>query len=287
MSEINPKLVMDLRAATGLPMMKCKQALQAAGGSMEKAIELLRKEGLKAAAGKAGRTMAEGIVKAKAEPLGTRTTMVLVRCETEPVRNTPEFKAFVDKVLAIAHATKPADVEALKAAKWSGSEGGTVQEALGYLIAKIGENMEIGGVSAWTANAGEMIGSYVHHDERKGAIARMGVSASTPALETLGKELCQHVVFSKPVAISRDEIPTSLVDQEREIYRAQVAQDPKMAGKPPQVVENVVKGKVEAFFKEKVLPDQGWYRDAAQSVANTLKAQGATVKAYALHAAGA
>ena len=113
MTEISPKLVMDLRAATGLPMMQCKQALQSAGGDIEKAIDLLRKSGMKAAASKAGRAMAEGIVRVQAEPGGKRTTLLLVRCETEPVRNTPDFKGFADKVLAIAHATKPADVAAL------------------------------------------------------------------------------------------------------------------------------------------------------------------------------
>jgi elongation factor Ts len=287
MTDINPKLVMDLRAATGLPMMQCKQALQSAGGDIEKAIDLLRKAGLKAAASKAGRAMAEGIVKIKAEAGSKATTLVLVRCETEPVRNTPDFKGFADKVLAIAHAKKPADVAALKAAAWSGPEGATVGDALASLIAKIGENMDLGGVSAWTAGAGEMLGSYVHHDERTGAIVRLAAASVTPALETLAKELCQHVVFSKPAAVTREEIPADLVEKEREIYRAQMAQDPKMAGKPAQVVDNVLKGKVEAFFKEKVLPDQGWYRDDKQSVANVLKAQGASVKAFALLAAGA
>jgi elongation factor Ts len=203
------------------------------------------------------------------------------------VRNTPDFRAFADKVLAIAHASRPADVEALRGARWSGAEGGTVAEALSALIARIGENMEIGGVGAWTAGAGEVLAHYVHHDERVGALARLAAPALTPALETLGKELCQHIVFSKPVAVAREEIPADLVEKEREIYRAQMAQDPKMAGKPAQVVENVLKGKVEAFFKEKVLPDQGWYRDDKQSVAHVLKAQGASVKAFALLAAGA
>ncbi len=287
MSDINAKLVMDLRAATGLPMMKCKQALVSAGGDYEKAIDLLRKEGLKAAASKAGRVMKEGLVRFKAEAHGARTTMLLVRCETEPVRNTPDFRAFVDQVLEVAHATAPADAAALKAARWTGKEGATVQEALSVLIAKIGENLEIGSVSAWKAGAGELLSLYCHHDERAGALARLKAPAVTPALETLGKELCQHIVFSKPIAISRDQLPAEAVEKERAIYTAQVAQDPKMAGKPPQVVENIVKGKVEAFFKERVLPDQGWYRDDKQSVANVLKAQGATVTGYALHVAGA
>ena len=109
----------------------------------------------------------------------------------------------------------------------------------------------------------------------------------TPGVEAAAKELCQHVVFSKPVAMARTEIPESVLEKEREIYRGQVAQDPKMAGKPPQVVENVIKGRVEAFFKEKVLPDQPWYKDDKQSVAAVLKAQGAVVKGYALFQAGA
>ncbi|MFM8385723.1 MAG: translation elongation factor Ts [Planctomycetia bacterium] len=285
MADINPKLVMDLRAATGLPMMQCKQALVAAGGNMEKAIEDLRKAGLKAAASKAGRTMAEGVVRFRAD--GAEATAVLVRCETEPVRNTADFKAFADKVLAIAHARKPADVAALKAAPWGGPEGATVADALGALIAKIGENMDLGGVTAWTAGPGEKLCSYVHHDDRTAALARLVVTKTGPEVDEVGKQLCQHIVFSKPVAISRDQIPADQVAKEREILAAQVAQDPKMAGKPAQVIENVVKGKVESFFKEKVLPDQGWYVDEKQSVASVLKSRGATVKDFVLHVAGA
>jgi elongation factor Ts len=283
--EPTAKQVMDLRAATGLPMMKCKEALRAAGGDFEKAIDILRKEGLKTAASKGDRAMPEGIVKAKIQL--PKTTMVLVRCETEPVRNTPDFRGFVDKVLEIAHATGPKDVAALLAAKWTGKEAATVQEAQAALVAKIGENIQVGGVAAWTAAAGEYVGHYVHHDERKGAVVKVAAASVTPGLEAAVREACQHVVFSKPVAMSRAEIPEATIEKEREIYRGQVAQDPKMAGKPPQVVENVVKGRLEAFYKDKVLPDQPWYKDDKQSVAAVLKAQGATVKGYALFVVGA
>jgi elongation factor Ts len=285
--EPTAKQVMDLRAATGLPMMKCKEALRAAGGDFEKAIEILRKEGLKTAAAKGDRAMPEGIVKAKTKPQGAKVTMVFVRCETEPVRNTPDFRGFVDRVLEVADATNPKDVPALLAAKWTGKEGTTVQEAQAFLVAKIGENIQVGGVAAWTAAAGEYVGHYVHHDERKGSVLRLGATAVTPVFEALVREACQHVVFSRPVAMSRTEIPEATVEKEREIFRGQVAQDPKMAGKPPQVVENVVKGRLEAFYKDKVLPDQGWYKDDKQSVATVLKAQGATVKGYALFIVGA
>jgi elongation factor Ts len=267
-------------------MMKCKEALRTAGGDFEKSIEILRKEGLKMAAGKADRAMAEGIVKAKVKGQGAKVTMVLVRCETEPVRNTPAFQGFVDRVLEIADAVQPKDLAALLAAKWTGKEGGTVAEAQAALVAQIGENIQFGGAVAWSAAAGEYIGHYAHHDARKGAVVRLAAAAVTPGLEAAAKELGQHVVFSRPVAMARDEISAATLEKEKEIYRGQVAQDPKMAGKPPQVVENVVKGRLEAFFKEKVLPDQGWYKDDKQSVATVLKAQGAVVKAYALFLAG-
>lgn len=285
--EITPKMVMALRAATGLPMMKCKQALEQVGGDHEKAIEHLRKEGLKAAESKAGRATGEGVVKAKVAAGGRKVTLLLVRCETEPVRNTADFQGFAEKVLEIADATGSKDVAALGAARWSGKEGGTVTEALNALVARIGENLQLGGVASVAAAAGEYVGCYVHHDGRTGALVRLGVAAVTPAVEALAREACQHVVFSKPVAMARAEIPAALVEKEREIVTALAAQDPKMVGKPAQVVENVVKGRLEAFFKEKVLPDQGWYKDDKQSVATVLKAQGATVKGYALLAVGA
>jgi elongation factor Ts len=285
--EPTAKQVMDLRAATGLPMMKCKQALSAANCDFEKAIEVLRKEGLKTAAGKADRVMAEGVVKVRVKPQGQKVTMVFVRCETEPVRNTADFQSFCEGVLDIADGANPKDLPALLTAKWTGKEGSTVAEAQAALVARIGENIQVAGVAAWTAGAGEYVGHYVHHDARKGAVVKVTAASVTPALEALVREACQHVVFSRPVAMSRDEIPAATVEKEREIYRGQVAQDPKMAGKPPQVVDNVVKGRLEAFYKDKVLPDQGWYKDDKQSVAAVLKAQGAVVKAYALFQAGA
>ncbi len=285
--EITPKMVMALRQATGLPMMKCKQALESVGGDHEKAIEHLRKEGLKAAESKAGRATGEGVVKARIAPGGQRVTLVLVRCETEPVRNTADFQAFADRVADVADASRAADLGALGAARWTGKEGGTVAEALNALVARIGENLQLGGVACVAAGPGEYVGCYVHHDNRLGAVVRLGVGAVTPAVEALAREAGQHVVFSRPVAMARAEIPEALIAKEREIVTAQVAQDPKMAGKPPQVIENVVKGRLEAFFKEKVLPDQGWYKDDKQSVASVLKAQGATVKGYALLAVGA
>lgn len=285
--EPTPQQVMALRAATGLPMMKCKEALRAAEGDHEKAIEVLRKEGLKAAAGKADRVMKEGMVAVSAKPDGSRVTMVFVRCETEPVRNTPDFLAFVERVQQIADAAHPADLAALLAARWTGKDALTVADAQSTLVARIGENIQIAGVAAWSAAPGEYLGYYKHHDARKGAVVRLAVSKVTPPLEAVAKELGQHVVFSRPVAMARTEIPDAVLEKEREIYRGQVAQDPKMVGKPPQVVENVVKGRVEAFFKEKVLPDQGWYKDDKQSVATILKAQGAVVKGYALFQAGA
>jgi elongation factor Ts len=279
MTTISAKQVMDLRSQTGLPMMKCKQALESASGDYEKAIEILRKEGLKAADAKASRTTSEGLIRGKVAPDGSRGSLVAVLCETEPVSKTPDFTGFVDALLAHVEKQGPPTVEALLAQKWA--KGGTVDEALKTLVAKIGENMKVSGAARFDAATGEYVAQYVHYNGKAAAMTLLTVKQVTPAFREAAKELCQHVVFAKPAALARDEIAKSVIDKELEIYRGQVEQDPKMKGKPPQVVEKIVSGKLEAFYKERVLPEQVWYKpEPSASVAQVLEAHGAAVKRF-------
>lgn len=282
---ISAKQVMDLRAQTGLPMMKCKQALESASGDYEKAIDVLRKEGLKAADAKAARATSEGLIRGHVAADGSKGALVSVFCETEPVSNTAEFKSFVDGLLAHVEKHSPADVATLLAQKWQA--GGTVEEALKGLIAKIGENMKVAGVARYVAASGEHVAQYVHYNGKAAAMVLLTVKQATPALKETAKELCQHVVFAKPAALSRDEIAKDVIAKELEIYRGQVEQDPKMKGKPPQVVEKIVAGKLESFYKERVLPEQVWYKpEPAANVAQVLGAQGAQVKRFAAFQVG-
>jgi elongation factor Ts len=277
---------MDLRNATGLPMMKCKQALEAEGGDFEKAMDRLRKEGLKTADSKAGRATGEGVVRARIAKDGLSGAIVTVLCETEPVSKTPMFGEFVDRLLDQIEKTDPKDAAALLAQPWSQDRAQTVEQALKTLIAKIGENMKVDRVARFRVEGPGVVGAYVHHNGKVGALAAVGAAKPGADLVEITKELCMHIAYAKPIAGTREEIPADAVERERAIYRDQLAQDPKMKGKPAQVLEKIAEGKLDSFYKERVLPDQPWYKDATKSVTQVLQAAGGTLQRWMLTVVG-
>jgi elongation factor Ts len=288
---ISPKKVMDLRAATGLPMMKCKEALIAEKGDFEKAMERLRKEGLKTADAKAGRATGQGVVRTKISSDGKSGAMVCVLCETEPVAKTKLFNDYVDGLLSHVEAKRPDSVLALTSQVWAGDAGSstprTADEVRRGLVAKIGENVVVSGVWRFDVKGPGLIGSYVHHDGLKGSMVAVGAERVTPELQETARQLAMHAVFARPVALERGDVPRDLVSKEREILREQTAQDPKMKGKPPQVIEKIVEGKVDAFYKERVLAEQPWFKDPSKNVTQMLQPFGAKVQAYAVAVVGA
>ena len=160
--DISPKQVMDLRAATGLPMMKCKQALVSEEGDFEKAMERLRKEGLKAADKKADRATGEGLVRLTLEEDGSAAALVAVVCETEPVRNTPMFQEFVDRLLVHVERYAPDDADAVLAQPWIDDPASTVDEVRRGLVARLGENIQIQRVLRTGPRGTGVVGGYVH-----------------------------------------------------------------------------------------------------------------------------
>jgi elongation factor Ts len=282
--EVNAQDVMRLRQATGMPMMKCKKALQEADGDFERAIEVLRKEGLKTADKKAGRATSEGLIRSRVSGDGRTGTMVFVLCESEPVKNTPLFREFVDRLLARADETGAKSAEALLQAAWKGEEGRTVEEALRFLIGKIGENMQIGGVARIALRGPGRVGAYVHNDDKQGAL--VGLEGAGDLGDT-AKELCQHIVFAKPTARTREEIPADQVERELAFLREQVGEDPSMKGKPAQAIEGIVRGRLDKnFFAERVLSEQGWYKEPKKKVSAVLAERGATLADFAHFAPG-
>jgi elongation factor Ts len=286
--EINAQDVMKLRQATGMPMMKCKKALQESDGDFERAIEVLRKEGLKTAEKKAGRSTSEGLIRARVSPDGRTGTMVFVLCESEPVKNTPLFREFVERVLARADASGATDAESLLAAAWNGEEGATVAEALQALVGRIGENLQLGGVARFTVDGAGQVGAYVHNDDKQGALVALARSDGSGDLAETAKELCQHIVFARPIALSRDEVPADKVEKELAFLREQVSEDPAMKGKPAQAIEGIVRGRLEKnFFGERVVTEQGWYKEPKKRVSALLAERGATLLRFAHFAPGA
>jgi len=257
-------MVRDLRERTGAGMMDCKKALVATEGDIEAAEDHLRKQGLKSAEKKAGRDTGEGRVFSVIGESGHVGSMVSVSCETDFVAKTPDFQQFLQDLCDHVAANDPADVNAFHAQAWQGGdqngEGGVKT-----LIGKLGENMAVSGVRRMENNAGHVV-SYVHHDDKKGAMVSVTTEADAEAAAGILKDLCMHIVVYNPDGLNRDEIPESLISREKAIYMEAVA------GKPEEIKEKIVQGKLEKFFAGRVLTEQPWVKDDKMSVQKALEA---------------
>jgi elongation factor Ts len=275
-AEIAASLVMRLRAATGLPMMKCKEALEATGGDFDAAVDHLRKQGLDAAAKKADRAMKEGLVAIRPSPDGRAAAMVLVGCETEPVTQTADFRGMVDAIADAVLASKELDAAEVPLATVLAKPlagGETVDTTVKRLVARIGENMALLRAARFHSPDGR-IGTYLHHNRRTGVLVELvgpKETVSGPSMDAFLEGLRLHIASSRPVALTKDEVPKDVVEKELEIYREHAKQDPKTAGKPPQVVEKIVSGRLDRFFAERCLLAQPWIHDDKTTVADQLK----------------
>jgi elongation factor Ts len=265
MAEITAGSVKELRERTGAGMMDCKKALAETNGEMEAAIDWLRAKGLAAAAKKAGRTAAEGLVGVAVE--GKRGTMVEVNSETDFVAKNEIFQDFVRNVakLALQHGT---DVEALGAAEYPG--GGTVQEKLTDNIAKIGENQSLRRAAILEVGEGAIV-PYVHNQVAPG-LGKIGVlvalesAASAETLNALGKQIAMHVAAAHPLALSAEELPVELVERERSIAMEKA----KESGKPQNIIEKMVEGGLAKFRKDNALLSQLFVIDNKTPVAEVV-----------------
>jgi len=277
MAEITAATVKELRERTGAGMMDCKKALAETNGEMEAAIDWLRAKGLAAAAKKAGRTAAEGLVGVAVE--GNRGALVEVNSETDFVAKNELFQDFVRNVakLALEHGT---DVEVLGATQYPG--GGTVQEKLTDNIAKIGENQSLRRAAVVEVSEGAVV-SYVHNQVAPG-LGKIGVlvalesAAPAETLNALGKQLAMHVAAAHPLALSAEDLPAELVERERLISLEKA----KASGKPQNIVEKMVEGGLAKFRKENALTTQLFVRDnktpVAEVVASAAKEAGAGIE---------
>jgi len=277
MAEITAASVKELRERTGAGMMDCKKALAENNGEMEASIDWLRAKGLAAAAKKAGRTAAEGLVGVVVE--GTRSAVVEVNSETDFVAKNEIFQDFVRNVakLALEHGT---NVESLGAAQYPG--GGTVQEKLTDNIAKIGENQSLRRAAVLEVNEGAVV-SYVHNQVVPG-LGKIGVlvalesAAPAETLQALGKQIAMHVAAAHPLALSAEELPADLIERERSI----AVEKAKESGKPDNIVEKMVEGSLAKFRKESALLTQLFVIDnktpVAEVVASAAKEAGTGIQ---------
>ena len=261
MAWITATAVRELRDMTGAGMMECKRALEKSGGDLEAAQDELRKSGLKTAAKKAGRDTGEGRIASRVSDDGHMSAMVAVACETDFVAKTPEFEAFIDHLCEHVLEHAPADVPEAMGQSWRGD--GTVEGALKALVAKLGENIKISQVQYYENPEGRTA-TYVHHDKMKGAIVDVTTAATGARAGSTLKDLCMHIVALDPDAADRDEIPADLVEREKAIIRE------GLKGKPEEVQEKIMVGRLEKFFAQRVLGEQAWIKDDHQRVSKAL-----------------
>ena len=265
MAEITAATVKELRERTGAGMMDCKKALAETNGEMEAAIDWLRTKGLAAAAKKAGRTAAEGLIGVAVA--GTRGAVVEVNSETDFVAKNEIFQDFVRNVAQIA-LEKGTNVDALSAADYPA--GGTVAEALTNNIAKIGENQSLRRAAVVEVTEGVIV-PYVHNQVVSG-LGKIGVlvalesGASADTLTALGKQIAMHVAAANPLALNADDLDADLVERERSIAMEKA----KESGKPQNIVEKMVEGGLAKFRKDNALLSQLFVMDGKTPVAEVV-----------------
>ena len=262
MAAISASQVKELRERTGLGMMECKKALTEAGGDIEQAIEDLRKNsGLKAAK-KAGRTAAEGVVVTRVAEDGGYGVMVEINSETDFVARDDNFKAFADKIADAFFAAKSDDVAAVTE--------GELETAREQLVQKIGENIGVRRAVVVDAAEGNLVGAYVHG-------GRIGVLTELKGgTQEAAKDVSMHVAAINPAVARPEDMPQEALDEEKAIILAQ----PDMAGKPEQIAEKMVQGRLKKYLAENSLTEQPFVKDPNQSVTRFVKAAGGEVVGF-------
>lgn len=266
--EIKAVDVAKLRKMTGAGMMDCKKALVEAEGNFERAQELIREKGKLVAAKRADRETTEGSVIAKTNADHTKAILVCLGCETDFVANNAEFQSLANAIADAAIENMPADMAALNALQINGQ---SIEDAVTQQTGKSGEKHSIACYSKLEA---AYIASYIHMNGKVASI--VGFTKPVPA--EVGKEIAMQVTAMNPVSVGKNDCPKEVIEKELEIYREQIKMDPKMAGKPEQMLENIAQGKLGKFFKENTLEEQTFVKDGKISVADYLKSVDAEAK---------
>jgi elongation factor Ts len=266
MAEITAALVKELREITGAGMMDCKKALTENGGNLETSVDWLRKKGLSAAAKKAGRVAAEGLVGIAAE--GTRGALIEVNSETDFVARNDQFQAFVAAVSKLALTT--GDIEAVKAAKFP-DESLTVAEKLTQLVATIGENMNLRRMAALSVSNG-VVATYMHNAAapnmgKIGVLVALESTAAPDKLTALGKQLAMHVAAANPQSVTIDAVDPAQLERERAV----LADQARASGKPEEIIGKMVEGRLRKYYEDVVLLEQLYAIDGESRVKQVIE----------------
>jgi len=270
---ISAAMVKDLRERTGLGMMECKAALTETHGDMNAAIDLLRKKAGAKVEKKAGRTAAEGAVGVYLSADRKLAALVEVNSETDFVAKGDDFQAFANAVATAIAKHNPADVSAVNDIKLDSGE--TVAKIREGLVAKLGENIGVRRFVRLAAKSGQ-VASYVH-GRKIGVLVEVAGGD-----EALARDIAMHIAASKPECVSKEQVPAELIAKEKEIFSAQAAQ----SGKPANIIEKMVEGRINKFLAEITLLGQPFVKDPDSSVEKLLKGKGATVAAFTRYEVG-
>jgi elongation factor Ts len=277
MANITAAMVKDLREKTGAGMMDCKGALNETNGDLEAAVDWLRKKGLAKAAKKAGRTAAEGLV--AVESSGRTAAIVEVNSETDFVARNEQFQAFVRETAKLA-LMGAGTLEALEATHFPGSQT-TIKDRLQELIATIGENMTLRRVARLDVTQG-VIATYVHNAVAEG-LGKIGVlvavegGSELDALETLGRQVGMHVAAARPEALDVSAVDPAALEREKAVLREQAAG----SGKPENIIEKMVEGRIRKYYEEVVLLEQVWVHDGESRVKAVAQKAGVKLAGFA------
>lgn len=268
MAQITAALVKELREKSGAGMMDCKKALAENDGNLEAAVDWLRTKGLAAAAKKSGRVAAEGLVAVKAQ--GTKAAVVEVNSETDFVARNEQFQEFVANIASVAFETG-ADVEAISAATYPGGSK-TVSETLTDKVATIGENMNIRRATVLEVEEG-LVASYIHGATAEG-MGKIGVlvglksSASADVLAPLGKQLAMHIAAANPASLSEADLDQEMVEREKQVQ----IEKARESGKPEEIIEKMIIGRMRKYYEEVVLLNQLFVIDGETKVSKVIEA---------------
>ena len=264
MANITAALVKELRERTGAGMMDCKKALVECDGDMDKAIDFLREKGLAAAAKKAGRIAAEGMVDSFVDENGVGVT-VEVNCETDFVANTDRFKDLCRDFAKHIAAAAPATVEEMLVQPFYKDAGKTVNDLIGEATASIGEKISVRRFARFVPEHG-MVDTYNHMGGRIGVMVELSCPEVTDEIKALSHDLVMHIAAANPQFVRRDEVPTDNLEKEREVLTQQALNE----GKPAKIVERMVEGRIEKYYKEVCLLEQPFVKDPDINVTKML-----------------
>ena len=287
MAEVSAKVVMELRGRTGAGMMDCKKALAACEGDIEKAIDFLREKGLAAAAKKQSRIAAEGLVGSYICDKCNAGALVEVNCETDFVANTPEFKEMVSDIAQQIVQNNPADVDALMAEKFIKDESMTVSDLITSKVAKIGEKITIRRFARYEGGANGTIDSYIHMGGKVGVLVKAQCPEVNDTVKEVLHDVSLQIAAASPVApeyVTRDQVNPEHLQHETDILAAQARNE----GKPEQIIQKMVQGRIQKFYKEVCLVEQIFVKDGETPVGKMIeqKVPGTTIVEFTRYKMG-